>query len=217
MKTIIPNFDEIPNYLTKQNQYFQEFIRTALPTIGITNGNEYTDRLRKIAIVIYKIMLIQMYQDLWTIYLKSGTGQLFNDSKLTVNYSTNISIWPKDIKQQIDSTTIQGINLNDVYLKFVQLNLHDLNHHLKHYQTTLNINANMFKNYSLDFQNLIENYIKEHFSLLRMYVEHQMELVHCDYHIHAIKVEFLRQHPNPSQVNFYILLEFITFYLVIFI
>jgi hypothetical protein len=50
-----------------------------LSTITIattTDNNHKQEELRKIAILIYKITIIQIYHRLWTTYLKSAMGQL---------------------------------------------------------------------------------------------------------------------------------------------
>ncbi|CAF5071144.1 unnamed protein product, partial [Rotaria socialis] len=77
----------IPDYLTKKNKSFKEMIHQILSSITTTTttteekSNNNTNELRRIAILIYKIMVIQSYRYLWKNYLKSGTGQLFIRSK----------------------------------------------------------------------------------------------------------------------------------------
>ncbi|CAF3486707.1 unnamed protein product [Rotaria socialis] len=76
MKEIRDQLEIIPNYLTKQNISFKELMHQALSSIITTAEklNTNMDELRKIAILLYKIMVIQTYQYLWKIYFKSGTG-----------------------------------------------------------------------------------------------------------------------------------------------
>ncbi|CAF4843987.1 unnamed protein product, partial [Rotaria socialis] len=79
VKEINDQLEIIPNYLTKQNIAFKKLMYQALSSITTTTTeklNNNMDELRKIAILIYKIMVIQTYQYLWKIYFKSGTGQL---------------------------------------------------------------------------------------------------------------------------------------------
>ncbi|CAF5227591.1 unnamed protein product, partial [Rotaria magnacalcarata] len=102
VKEINDQLEIIPNYLTKQNISFKELIHQVLPSITTTTEklNNSMYELRKIAILIYKIMVIQTYQYLWKTYFKSGTGQLIipPETKQKLSYSTTLPIWPKEIK-----------------------------------------------------------------------------------------------------------------------
>ncbi|CAF4156501.1 unnamed protein product, partial [Rotaria magnacalcarata] len=65
MKEIRDQLEIIPNYLTKQNISFKELMHQALSSVATTTTeklNSNTNELRKIAILIYKIMVIQTYQ-----------------------------------------------------------------------------------------------------------------------------------------------------------
>ncbi|CAF3710693.1 unnamed protein product, partial [Rotaria socialis] len=76
MKEIKGQLEIIPNYLTKQNISFKELMHqvlssmiTAAATAENSNKNvNNIDELRKIAILLYKIMVIQTYQYLWETY-----------------------------------------------------------------------------------------------------------------------------------------------------
>jgi hypothetical protein len=76
---------KIPGYLTKRNKSFQQILNQVLTSIKL-NDNDKIEDLRKIAILIYKIKLIETYLHLWTYYyLKAGIGQL------TIQLSKQIS------------------------------------------------------------------------------------------------------------------------------
>ncbi|CAF4352109.1 unnamed protein product, partial [Adineta steineri] len=79
---------KIPNFLMKQYKSFQQLLHHLNPT---SNDRE---QLGEIAILIYKIMVIQTYHLLWTAYLKSGTGQLLHPVQRQPLYSLTLSIWP---------------------------------------------------------------------------------------------------------------------------
>ncbi|CAF2021342.1 unnamed protein product, partial [Rotaria magnacalcarata] len=103
VKEINDQLEIIPNYLTKQNIAFKKLMHQALSSITTTTTeklNSNTNELRKIAILLYKIMVIQTYQYLWKTYFKSGTGQLIApfETKQKLFYSTTLPIWPKEIK-----------------------------------------------------------------------------------------------------------------------
>ena len=55
---------------------------------------------------------------------------------------------------------------------------------------------------SVDISNTIETYIEQNLQPLRIEIEHQIELIHYDYHIRALKLEYYRHNPNKYQVCF---------------
>ncbi|CAF1459789.1 unnamed protein product, partial [Rotaria magnacalcarata] len=194
MKEIRDQLEIIPNYLTKQNISFKELIHQVLSSIITTTEklNNNMDELRKIAILIYKIMVIQTYQYLWKTYLKSGTGQLIipSETKQKLSYSTTLSVWPKEMKAIVLSNKKDTTNENEICLKFVNGHLYALQHQLKQYQQELNIKANNFQGYTISIQEKLMTYIELNLnSSLSKKIEHQVELIHYDYHIQALQLE----------------------------
>jgi hypothetical protein len=180
-------------------------------TIASSNKNDHKNNieaLRHIAILIYKRILIQTYQTLWRTYLKSGMGQLIIQSPSqypSTYYPTNMKIWPKEIKAMVQSTTSMNKtseNEDICMAAFVNSKLHQLDHQLKQYETELKIQTTNFNGYTLIIQQMIEAYIEQNLRLFHMEIEHKIELVHYDYHIRALKVEYFRQNPNEYQVCF---------------
>ncbi|CAF1403885.1 unnamed protein product, partial [Rotaria magnacalcarata] len=160
------------------------------------------DELRKIAILIYKIMVIQTYQYLWKTYLKSGTGQLIipSETKQKLSYSTTLSVWPKEMKAIVLSNKKDTTNENEICLKFVNGHLYALQHQLKQYQQELNIKANNFQGYTISIQEKLMTYIELNLnSSLSKKIEHQVELIHYDYHIQALQLEYFQHKPNEYQ------------------
>ncbi|CAF4539314.1 unnamed protein product, partial [Rotaria socialis] len=161
VKEINDQLEIIPNYLTKQNIAFKMLMYQALSSITTTTTeklNSDRNELRKIAILLYKIMVIQTYQYLWKIYFKSGTG-LPSETKQQLSYRTTLSIWPKEIKAIVLSNKKDTTNENEICLKFADDHLYALQHQLKQYQQELNIKANNFQGYTLSIQEIIITYI----------------------------------------------------------
>jgi hypothetical protein len=211
MKEIRDQLEIIPNYLTKQNISFKELIHQVLSSITpaekSNNNANNMDELRKIAILLYKILVIQTYEYLWKTYLKSGTGHLIipSETKQKLSYSTTLPIWPKEIKTIVLSNKKDKTNENEICLKFTNGQLNALQHQLKQYQQEFNIKANNFQGYTLSIQKILMTYIEQNLnSSLNKKIEHQIELVHYDYHIRALKLECLRHKPNEYQVNFFL-------------
>ena len=177
IKDIENKLKTIPDFLTKRNQSFQNMLHQALSTITIvpsaSSSNKIDNQnnikaLRHIAILIYKITLIQMYQILWITYLKSGIGQLIVQSQEQSMYSTHIPIWPKHIKTLIQSTITTTINKtlgNEDCMTFVNHHIHQLDMQLKQYELQLKIQTTNFHGYTLTVQQTIETYIKQNIHL----------------------------------------------------
>ncbi|CAF1289505.1 unnamed protein product [Rotaria sordida] len=211
LKDIKAEIEKIPAYLTKRNKSFLEIMKQALSKTAITTNTQplsttklgdttdSIDKLRKIAILIYKIMVIQTYQVLWAAYFKSGMGQLVIPAKTQVSYSINVPIWPKELKAMLLSKNMDKTHENDTLLKFVNKHLDELDYQLKQYQNELNIKANNFQGYSLTIQKIIELYIEQNLHSLRMEIEYKVKLIHYDYHIQALKLEYFRHKPNEYQ------------------
>jgi hypothetical protein len=132
-------------------------------------------------------------------------GQLIiQQQKQLVAYSTNVPIWPKEIKTMLKSKNIDKTNENQIYLNFVNHHLHELDNQLKQFQTELNLKTNHFQGYTLTMQKMIETYLEQNLHCLHMKIEHEIELIHYDYHIQALKLEYFRHKPNAYQVcSFY--------------
>jgi hypothetical protein len=203
MKEILVAIEKIPNYLTKGNISFKQMTHQALATMKITSTKDNIVDLQKIALAIYQIMVIQIYHLLWTTYLKSGMGQLIIQPKEQLICSTNLPIWPKEVKTIIQSTNIDQINKNKFCMNFVNHQLHALDNQLKQYQTELNIKANNFQGYSLTLQQMVETYVANNLHSLHVEIEHKIELIHYDYYIEAIELEYFRHNPNTYQVCFF--------------
>lgn len=204
IKDIEDKIKKIPDFLIKRNQSFHQMLHQISSSSSSNNKHNKIEALRHIAILIYKIILIQIYQDLWRTYLKSGMGLLITQSQDPSIYSTKTEIWPKEIKTMIlQSTTTTTMNKtieNETCMAFVNNNLHQLDQQLKQYEVELKIQTANFNGYTLTIQQTIETYIKQNLSSLYMEIEHKIQLVHYDYHIRALKLEYLQHKPTEYQV-----------------
>ncbi|CAF1164445.1 unnamed protein product [Adineta ricciae] len=195
--------ETIPNYLTKRHKPFIQILHQILSTMKIGTAASNMDDLRKTAISMYKITIIQIYQLLWTTYFKSGTGQLIHQSTQneSITYPTNVSIWPNEIRAMLQAIeTVKNTNVNhEAYLEFMNSHLHELDNHLKKSQLELNDKIKCFQGYTLTIHTHIGTYLEQHLHSFRMEIEHKIELVHYDYHIHALDLEYCRLNPNIHQ------------------
>lgn len=206
VREIQDELGKIPHFLTKQNESFKQKSNQMLSIITKQqlNSTDQVDELRKIAILIYKTMVIESYQLLWTTYLKSGLGQLTIESqqKQSIIYPTNLPIWPKELKNlfSLSKSNTKNTDVNEQYLRFVKGQLNELEHQLKQYQIGLSVKSKNCNGYKLLNEKIIETYIEENFLPFRIKIQHKIELIYYDYHIQALKLEYFRYHPNDQQV-----------------
>ena len=200
IKEITVEINRLPDYLTRRHKPFQCMLREALSTRIVDTANEDREALRQIAISVYKIMLIQTHQLLWTTYRMAGTGQMVLQSGGPSVYSTPLSLWPKQIKRAVKAAGATETNVNEHSMAYVNKYLSEWNKQFKLHRTELNIKANKFTGYTLLLQKALEAYIERNLAVLRANIEHQVELVVYEYHIQASKVEFYRLKPNAAQV-----------------
>jgi hypothetical protein len=148
-------------------------------------------------------MLTETYHTLWMTYLKSGMGQLISPSPKPLIYPTNLPIWPKQVKAIVKSSTkMNKTDENTIFNTFVNNYLRELDSELKKYQIKLNIKINNFNNHTLPIRQMIETYIETNLRSFRAKIQHEIELIHYDYHIGALKLLYYRQNPNKYQVYF---------------
>ncbi|CAF4406277.1 unnamed protein product [Rotaria magnacalcarata] len=74
-----------------------------------------------------------MFHRLWTIYLKSGMGQLINQSKIQCNYPVDVKIWPEEVKNMLSSREINKKNEHKICSQLVECHLQVLhyNYHIQ--------------------------------------------------------------------------------------
>ncbi|CAF2136822.1 unnamed protein product [Rotaria magnacalcarata] len=64
----------------------------------------------------------------------------------------------------------------------------------------MNIKANNFPGYTISIQERLMTYIEQNLnSSLSKKIEHQVDLIHYDYHIRALKLEYFQHKPNEYQ------------------
>ena len=197
MEDMQAEIETIPIYLTKRNESFQQLMHHAQSAMTTNSAARDIEELRKISILMYKIMIIQTYHLLWTSYLKSGRGELLMPAD-----GRKISIWPKELQALfVRNTTTNQTNGNNMYLTCVHRQLSELDRLLKQNQIEFNTKTNNLHGYSLTVQKSIEAYIEQNLRSFRTGIEHRIELIHYDYSIRTLKLQFLRHHPTAHQVG----------------
>ncbi|CAF4363333.1 unnamed protein product, partial [Adineta steineri] len=97
------------------------------------------------------------------------------------------------------SKNMKKTNEKEICLKFVNDQLNELDRQLKQYQMEWNVKTNIFQGYTLIIEQMIQTYIEQNLHDVRKEIEHKIELIHYDYHIQALKLEYSGQNPSASQ------------------
>ena len=177
------DFEKIPSYLSKTNEAFEKTIHQ------ISSVKHIKKELRQIAILMYKIMSIQMSYSLWTIYLKSGIGTLNSDQPHA------IKVWPIEVKSLVMK---QATNEDETCLSYVNNYLRHLDEKMKRYQTELNTKKGHL---NIDTQ-IIQMFVQQGLESYRMEIEHKITLVQYDYNDYVLEMEYLQHHPSKHQVTY---------------
>jgi hypothetical protein len=191
------NFEIIPDYLSSENQTFENKIHSIRPlTINM-------EELREAAILMHKIMTIDIIQSLWIVYRKSGIGDL--PCTLPINYQYDTKIWPKEVQSLMklqQSQIPKYINEHDnPCLTFVNYCLHDLEDKNAQYQRELNMKTSRLIDYTCSLKYIIEEFVQQGLQSLRTEIDQQIALVQYDYTDSLLKRAYLAQNPNENQVR----------------
>ncbi|CAF1392726.1 unnamed protein product [Adineta steineri] len=193
MKLLRIDFNEIPSYLSKINQSFDKKIHSILPT---TNNLE---QLRSIAILMYKIICIDMIRSLWIVYKKAGMGEL--QTNLPSINQLNRKIWPKEILLLLNENQIVDINQDNACSTLVNHGLCQLNDESEGYLRELSLNTTKISDYTPNIEYIIDKFVEQGLIGLRIEIDCQIALVEHDYIDEILKQQYLEQNPTSTQIE----------------
>jgi hypothetical protein len=199
LKTIDVDFDVPPDYLSKQNPSFENQIRSVLPTTTITTNS--VEQLRKIAILMYKIMCLDLVSSLWILYRKSGTGEL--QSTLPDINQVDTKVWPEEVQSYMKLSKFKLLEKNEenTTLTFVNHCLCQLDDQREHYRQQLHAKKSRLVNFSYSSECTIRKLVQEGLAYQRLVIDRDMALVpyyHTDRLLHRA---YLAQKPSQRQVR----------------
>ncbi|CAF1265428.1 unnamed protein product [Adineta steineri] len=193
IKLLRIDFNEIPSYLSKANQSFDKKIHSVLPK---TNNLE---QLRSIAILMYKIICINMIRSLWIVYQKSGMGEL-QTNLLSIN-QLNRKIWPQEILLLLNENEIVDINQDNACSTLVNHCLCQLNDKNEEYRRELRLNTTKISDYTPSIEYIIEKFVEQGLIGLRIEIDCQSALVEHDYIDEILKQQYLAQNSTSIQIE----------------
>jgi hypothetical protein len=155
--------EQIAGYLQATNDIFDEKMTCHI----MNNATTITmEDLRQFANLRHQIGVVNLDQELWSFYLKLGTGQWKTQESDKIKMMVDRQFWPKQVKEMALSTKSNTIDINKaaaaaideekqkLFENFVHEYLHDLNKSSEQYQAEFNEKKNCC--YSIGFTDEIE-------------------------------------------------------------
>ena len=193
-KMIDMDLDIIPNYLSNMNPSFQTKMHCILPsTIDLED-------LRNVAILVHKIVSIEIIQSLWIVYKKSGTGNL--SFTLSLPKQVDRNVWPKEVQSLVKKSPVSSTNQYDLCLTMVNYCLNELSSKSNQYRHELNVLTSRLRNYSRSLEYTIEKFVQENLQqTLRMKIDQEITLIEYYYTDQILQRAYLTQNPTEKQVS----------------
>ncbi|CAF4336398.1 unnamed protein product [Rotaria magnacalcarata] len=190
------NINQVPSYLCSSNESFKETIHDIRPKIG----QNHLEELRHVAILMYKMLLIEKLQILWITYRKSGMGEL-QQSRSTKD--VGLKIWPFEICSRIKH--VENANITDdekchLFVDHCQKKLNDQN---EIYRNQLRYRTSHIVDYTSPMELTIENFVKQGFMYQRIEYDCQIALVQYHYTDAVLKRQYLIENPNENQIQLF--------------
>jgi hypothetical protein len=174
-------------------------IGSVLPmnTVSVSKLEDF----RQMAIFIHHTKYNQVLYSLWTVYLKSGLGEL--KSQYHSQNSLHPQIWPMPVKSMVKINIRSGIEEHDACLAYVEHCLVELEKSIKQSQSNLNDQINHLCDYSSFsiIQQAIKNFVEDQLTHLHKKIELKIQLVHYDYEERILELQYLQHNPIEAQVR----------------
>lgn len=194
------DIDQVPDYLRQTNHSFDKCIYSMRPNLPKT----CLEPFKQVAILMHKTLLIDKLKRLWTLYRKSGMGQLKIPEQLQ---QCHLQIWSKHIRARVkhihDESSIE-INNDDDYNTQCQLfadeclkKLSDKFYECHHY---LQLDTVHLFDYTFNMEQTIQKFIQRNFLSQSLQYDCQIETVEYHYIDTLIKRQYANEHPTDKQV-----------------
>ncbi|CAF4134164.1 unnamed protein product [Rotaria sordida] len=191
-KTIGSEWQSIPDYLCSKNPSFETKFRTILPsTMNL-------DEIRDIAILMHKIMSIDIVQSLWIVYRKYGMEEI--QSKRPINVS-DTKFWPKEVSSLMKQLKNDNIIDESSCLIFANQCLQELYNKKEHYRHELNVKTTRLSGYNCNMEYTIEKFVQQGLQSLHIEINEYIATVQYHYTNLIFQHTYFAQNPNTNQIQ----------------
>ncbi|CAF1651422.1 unnamed protein product [Rotaria magnacalcarata] len=193
----IDDLKKVPIFLAKDDKAFGNMLNKVLESNN-TSPNKLED-YRLMTILIYRIKHSEILLHLWTTYRRSGSGLL---KTYHARNELGPLFWPKPIKYMVKVTVRFGTEEHDACLAYVESRLVELEKMSQESHTQLKFQINRLSSiYSSTVRQVMDTFVEQQLTSLRMKIEHKVELLHYDYDEHILQLEYLEQQPTEVQIQ----------------
>ncbi|CAF1484850.1 unnamed protein product [Adineta steineri] len=198
----IHNNLHVPIYLTSMiDNKFERMVQQKLfPRASCIK----IEKLRSIAILIYKIYALDLEKSLWNHYLKAATGILIANE-------FNLKICPKDIQIKLElapllTTTTNNdphqIQMNDkYYVRFIREHLRKFNQKQQQLKLKLNRKKARFHAYTNKIEDTFKIFIRQNIRALRLEYEHEIKSMEFEYRERIFEHALQQQSNTTEQIE----------------
>ncbi|CAF1164057.1 unnamed protein product [Rotaria sordida] len=174
-------------------QYLSQ-IHSIRPTIT----SNHLEELRSIAILMYKIFLLEKLYSLWTIYRKLGKGEL---ELLQRTKPLTMNIWPFEVHLRLKHIQQTNIYDGDTYRMFVDHCLKKLNEKIEECRSQLRYRTSHMIDDTLNIKETIEKFVQQGFMYRCLEYDCQIELIQYYYTDRILKRQYLSENTNEKQIQ----------------
>ena len=186
--------EKVPKYLFKANKSFETTMSPLVPTMTKNELHE----LRSIAILIHRIILLDMIHALWITYRKSGMGHLQSTSQAN---HLDKKVWPTEVESLIRQKEMKHINANEACLTLVNNCLQKLDDKDREYRAELQSRTSILRHYTPIIEQTMEKYVQQELVYQRLDYDCQKAMIHYHYTDRLLKDQYFALTPNEEQVR----------------
>lgn len=206
--------EDLPRFLSHTNDIFQETLKPLLipNTIGAYHNN--IEHLRKIALLKFTIALNNLDISLWTAYLKSGTGEILEQSNeqtattATVARRLKLRHWPSDLKDKmVQSGFIRADGqqriTDDDCQSFIEKKLHRYREKTFDHQNEIKkLKGKLTNLFTSEIERTIDQFVDQYgTSFHRVPIKGLIAAIEYEYQDKLFEFEFYEEDPRDRQLE----------------
>lgn len=208
--------DQIPNYLSLNNQSFIHMTQTILKTVNSINMND----IQQIALIMHHKAAVHYRRELTKVYLLSVLGTL-KEPECDLK-EIDRRVWPIQVKSLMlthcqsttstdISTTAMTTTTNTEMLSqeehlscenLLRQQLQEMKQQIIQYEQELDEKKNSLTEYTPDMENIIQIYAEHNgIQSLRLIYDFKVAMIKYNYESEILGRKYFHEKPNDYQVN----------------
>ena len=189
--------EQLPLYLQIPNVSFNKMMMDTGSFMPITEED-----LQELAILKHKIGVMNIGRQLWTVYLKSGTGQ-WETTSVSRQTTVDRRLWPKQVKKIMESKlNVNDQNEQQLCEDIVHEHLQQLNKTIEQYQNEYENKKISSLGFTKELEKAIELFVQQYgMQSYEIKLNYKIALLKYDYDLQILERDYLQQKPTKYQVK----------------